>query len=183
MIKQTIQPRYNLSLGSNMRRRWNSSSSKANKSQQENPSGKINERGGMWIYVGWTILGLVGVDIALQYKQELEDDERRQMLAEMQLEADNASINVANWDKTLPTIFTCKILHIDPGLDGTKMLTRGNNGRGGTPVGVNKTIKRGDIVEILEAGVGPSQRYHLCRMREQKSTVGWYPIEYLERLD
>ena len=210
-----------LALGADQSRRWLASSSKADKSKRSGSSRKINERGGIWIYIGWTILGLVGVDQALQYKQEQEDDDRRQMLAKMQLDADNASVNVADWDETLPTIFTCKILHVDPGLDGTKMLTRSKIHRGGTRSGINKNIKRGDIVEILEAGVGPryvfarnlnpfmislfwfffsifltrsfslfSQAYHLCRMVEQKSdsedtstVVGWYPIEYLERLD
>ena len=217
----TIMSRRYLVLGSHQSRRWLASSSKADKSVQPDSSQKINERGGIWIYIGWTILGLVAVDQALQYKQEEEDNERRQMLAKMQLDADNASINVADWDETLPTIFTCKILHVDPCLDGTKMLTRSKSHRGGTRSGINKNIKRGDIVEILEAGVGPryvfdrklnplmiclfwfcssifphssfflfSQAYHLCRMVEQKSdsddrsaVVGWYPIEYLERLD
>lgn len=115
------------------------------------------------------------------------------MLAEMQLDADNASFNVADWDESLPTMFTCKILHVDPGLDGTKMLTRSQNPseRDGTRSGLNKNIHRGDVVEILEAGVGPSQSYHLCRIRQQKSdssdtatvAVGWYPIDYLERLN
>ena len=183
-----ISQRY-LVLGSDQRRRW-MSSSKVDKSDQ-GPSRKINERGGIWIYIGWTILGLVGVDQALQYKQEQEDNGRRQMIAQMQLDADNASFNVADWDESLPTIFTCKILHIDQGLDGTKMLTRSKSDRGGTRSGINRNIKRGDVVEILEANVGPSQRYHLCRMRAQKSdsndtsatVVGWYPVEYLERLE
>mmetsp|Transcript_3268 Transcript_3268/g.7182 ORF Transcript_3268/g.7182 Transcript_3268/m.7182 type:complete len:242 (+) Transcript_3268:128-853(+) len=179
--------------GGNHKRRWLSSSPRADKSGQSDSTGKINERGGIWIYIGWTILGLVGVDQALQYKQEQVDNERRRMIAEMQLEADSASVNVADWDESLPTVFTCKILHVDPGLDGTKMLTRSKSktNNGGIRSGINRHIKRGDVVEVLKAGVGPNQAYHLCRMREQKSdsidssamVVGWYPIEYLERLD
>lgn len=141
--------------GSQGRRLLSSSSSKADKSKEVVSDAKINERGSIWIYIGWTILGLVGVDQALQYKQEQEDNERRQMLAQMQLDADNDSINVADWDETLPTLFTCKILHVDSGLDGTKMLTRSKKHRGGIRSGINGNIKRGDIVEILEAGVGP----------------------------
>lgn len=190
IYQNTVVSQHYLNVGSGQRQRWLSSSSKANKSEQANPPHKINERGGIWIYIGWTILGLVGVDQALQYKQEQEDIERRQMLSQMQVDADNASINVADWDETLPTIFTCKILHVDPGLDGTKMLTRSKSERSGTRSGINRNIQKEDIVEVLEAGVGPSQRYHLCRMREQKSdnndtsaVVGWYPIDYLQRLD
>ena len=73
----------------------------------------------------------------------------------MQLDADNASINAADWDENLPTLFICKILHVDSGLDGTKMLTRSKNQRGGIRNGINKNIKRGDLVEVIEAGVGP----------------------------
>lgn len=189
-----VSSQNSLALGRDQRRRLlSSSSSQADKTKKVDSTGKINERGGIWIYIGWTILGLVGLDQALQYKQEQEDNERRQMLAEMQLDADNASFNVADWDETLPTLFTSKILHVDPGLDGTKMLTRNKSQseRGGSRSGINLNIHKGDVVEILEAGVGPSQRYHLCRMRQQKSdssdaataVVGWYPIDYLERLE
>lgn len=142
-----------LSAGRNERRRLLSSN--AEKSKQGGSSPKLNERGGVWIYIGWTLLGLVVVDQTLQYKQEQEDNERRQILAQMQLDADNASINAADWDENLPTLFTCKILHVDSGLDGTKMLTRSKNHRGGIRSGINKNIKRGDLVEVIEAGVGP----------------------------
>jgi len=178
-----------------------SSSSQPDKSDKL----RVNERGGIWIYIGWTILGLVGIDQALQYKQAQEDEERRELLTIMQLDADNASVNVANFDETLPTLFTCKILYIDPGLDGTKMLTRIQRSRrerrdNSTRMngGVNKNIQENDIVEIVEAGVGPNQDYHVCRLRQrpQKKSdrnndadttgtaiIGWYPIKFLERVD
>jgi len=183
------------------RRRLLSSSSKTNKTEphanSDSNTAKINERGGIWIYLGWSLLGLVGVDQALQYKQEQDDNEKRTMLARMQIDADNASVNVADWDESLPKMFTCKILHVDPGLDGTKMLTRRQNSSHSntatTRNGINPDIQKGNLVEILEAGVGPSQGYHLCRLQQAKSgndndsaapaVVGWYPIDYLERVD
>ena len=156
----------------------------------EDSHNEPTKAGSIWIYVGWTILGFVGVDQGLQYKQAQDDNERRQILAKMQLDADNSSFNVADWDETLPTIFTCKILFVDPGLDGTKMLTRSKKAQSSTFSGINKNIKKGDVVEIIETRVGPDQRYHLCRMRGEKSdgqdssaiVVGWYPIQYLERI-
>ena len=141
--------------GKSEKRRLLSSSPNAQKPKQGVPSPKLNERGGIWIYIGWTLLGLVAVDQGLQYKQEQEDTERRRILAQMQLDADNASINAADWDENLPTLFICKILHVDSGLDGTKMLTRRKSQRGGIRNGINKNIKRGDLVEVIEAGVGP----------------------------
>ena len=152
---RTVMSRRYLVLGCNRRQRVLSSSSKADKSKQAVSSPKINERGSIWIYIGWTLLGLVGVDQVLQYKHEQDDNERRRMLAQMQLDADNATFNVADWDETLPTLFKCKILHVDSGLDGTKMLTRSKSHRGGIRNGINKNIKRGDMVEVIEAGVGP----------------------------
>jgi hypothetical protein len=156
---------------------------------------------------------LVAVDQALQYKHEQDDQDRHRLLAEMQYEADNASMNVADWDETLPTLFTCTIVHIEPGLDGTKMLTRkqikrkqngSSNTTGSSSGGINRNIQTNDIVEILEANVGPNRAYHLCRWREagQKKqqqqkmnedaseattsvydAVGWYPIQYLKQID
>lgn len=122
--------------------------------------------------MGWVLLGLVAVDQFLQYRQEQEALEHRQMLYAMQEEANE--INQANWDPSLPVLFSCKIVHTEPSLDGTKMLRH---------IGV------GDVVEILEAGTGPNQAYHLCRKPLSSQSVGrpgsigWYPIEYLEKLD
>ena len=187
------------------------SSSSSSSSKPTNK--RLNEKGGVFIYLGWTILGLVAVDQALQYKHEQDDQDRHRLLAEMQYEADNASMNVADWDETLPTLFTCTIVHIEPGLDGTKMLTRkqikrkqnsNSNTTGSSGGGINRNIQTNDIVEILEANVGPNRAYHLCRWREvgQKKqqqqkmnedaseattsvydAVGWYPIQYLKQID
>jgi hypothetical protein len=170
-----------------------SSSSQSDKTDQLlGRTGTGDRSGALWIYLGWSILGLVGIDQALQYKQEQEDCERQRLLSDMQIDADKAIINVANWDETLPTLFTCKILHVDPSLDGTKMLTR-TRVRGSSG-GINRNIQMNDVVEILEAGIGPNQDYHLCRLRQQKKSdknsetgtasaaIGWYPIKFLEKI-
>ena len=170
-----------------------SSSSQSNKTDKlVGRTGTGDRSGSLWIYLGWSMLGIVGIEICLQYKQEQEDYERRRLLSDMQIEADKAIINVANWDETLPTLFTCKILHVDASLDGTKMLTR-KRGRGSSG-GINRNIEMNDVVEILEAGIGPNEAYHLCRLRQQKKSdknsetgtasaaIGWYPIQFLEKI-
>jgi hypothetical protein len=125
-------------------------------------------RGGILIGLGWALLGLVTVDQLLQYKQEREAEERRRLLYLMQEEANEE--NEAEWDSSLPILFECKIVHTEAMLDGTKML---------------RNIGVGDVVEVLEAGIGPNKAYHLCRnpSSDRPGSTGWYPIEFMERID
>ncbi len=48
-------------------------------------------------------------------------------------------------------------------------------------------IKVGDVVQVLEEGVGPNQDYNLCRFPADKphamDTIGWYPIRWLQKLE
>lgn len=127
-----------------------------------------HRRGGILIGLGWALLGLVAIDQLLQYRQEQEAKEHRRMLYLMQEEANEE--NQAQWDTNLPTLFKCRIAHIEPSLDGTKMLRN---------VGV------GDVVEILEEDIGPNEAYHLCRnpSSDRPGSIGWYPIQYLERME
>ena len=92
-----------------------------------------------------------------------------QMLKIMQWEANE--MNQPDWDTNLPTIFECKILRVESSLDGPKML---------------RNIRVGDVVEVMEEGVGPHHAYHLCRLPvsgRRKESIGWYPIEYLENVN
>jgi len=141
--------------------RLHSSNTSANESGPQ-------RRGGLLIGLGWALLGLVTIDQILQYRQEQEADEHRRMLYAMQKEANVE--NQPNWDKTLPSLFKCRIAHKEPSLDGTKML---------------RNIGIGDVVEVLEADIGPNQAYHLCRnpSSDRPGSTGWYPIQYLERID
>jgi len=128
-------------------------------------------RGNVFIGVGWALLGLVAVDQILQYKQEYEAREHRQILYQMQAEANDE--NEVQWDVTLPTLYTCKVSRTEISLDGTKML---------------RNVRLGDVVEILETKIGPNQAYHLCRnpaatSKNRPGSIGWYPLKYLERID
>ena len=125
-------------------------------------------RGNLLIGLGWALLGLVAVDQALQYKQEQEAHEHRRMLYQMQAAANEE--NEAQWDATLPSLYKCKVSRTEVSLDGTKML---------------RNVGLGDVVEVLEAGIGPNQAYHLCRnpASDRPGSVGWYPAKYLERID
>jgi len=124
--------------------------------------------GNLLIGLGWTLLGLVAVDQALQYKQEQEASEHRRMLYRMQADANEE--NEVEWDVSLPVLYKCRVSRTEVSLDGTKML---------------RNVGLGDVVEVLEAGIGPNEAYHLCRnpASDRPGSVGWYPVKYLERID
>jgi hypothetical protein len=173
-------------------RSFSSSEHKSNNNDNDDNSNTDDDNrqrrsGNIFIGIGWILLGLVAIDQLLQYKQEQELQERHLLLDEMQREADDA--NVPTFDASLPTLYRCKLLHVEPTLDGTKMLTR--NGK-------SRILKVGDVVEILQDNVGPNRAYHLCRLlptdnnnnnnNNNKSItaepfVGWYPVNFLERVD
>jgi hypothetical protein len=50
-------------------------------------------------------------------------------------------------------------------------------------------IQVGDVVEVLEEGVGPNNEYNLCRFPAPQDqphaldTVGWFPIRWLQKLE
>jgi hypothetical protein len=134
-----------------------------------------------WIRLGWTLLGLVVLDQALQIKQEWEDEGKRQVLKQIQKEADDT--HPADFNESLPTLFKCRLVHIEPSLDGTKMLTRKQKQTTGST-----SLQPGDIVDVIEANVGPNQAYHVCRVKSRDSNatsvlVGWYPVMFLERVE
>lgn len=146
-------------------------SSSKNGSESNNDNGHSEEapRGNFWIRLGWAILALAAIDQALQYKQEMEAKEHRRMLYQMQEEANHE--NEVQWEvEGKPVLFSCKIMHTEISLDGTKML---------------RNIAVGDEVEVLEADIGPNKAYHLCRNpnSDRPGSIGWYPIEFMKRSD
>ena len=50
-------------------------------------------------------------------------------------------------------------------------------------------IQVGDVVEVLEEGVGPNKEYNLCRFPapidqpHALDSVGWFPIRWLQKLE
>ena len=111
------------------------------------------------------------------------EDLRQQFLAEQQHR--NEDDNNDNYDydyllsllETKPTIFHC-VIRKSAGL--THCLSG---------------VQLGDVVEVLEEGVGPERAYNLCRLpaRAQDEgqsstslstdTYGWFPIRWLQKLD
>ena len=72
-----------------------------------------------------------------------------------------------------PTLFQCRVRKVHDLFDGPKSL---------------KGVAVGDIVDIIEEGIGPGNAYNLCRHTPAEegavstSSVGWFPMTCLEKL-
>jgi hypothetical protein len=45
-------------------------------------------------------------------------------------------------------------------------------------------VKEGDILDVLEEGVGPDKFYNLCRQNDENGkpvAIGWYPSVYTSK--
>ena len=101
----------------------------------------------------------------LQQRQLKERDEVMQQLKkEVDMDAKQSSSEQSS-NKTI--LFQCTVKRIPLKFDGHKCLT-----------GVNV----GDVVDVLEEGVGPGGMYNLCSVngKEGENNVGWYPCSCLE---
>eukprot|EP00934_Nitzschia_sp_Nitz4_P005917 Nitzschia sp. Nitz4//scaffold92_size79448//57089//57607//NITZ4_005397-RA/size79448-processed-gene-0.59-mRNA-1//1//CDS//3329560204//5907//frame0 len=123
------------------------------------------------IGIGWTLLGLTAIDQALQYKQDLEEQEQRKQVFEyLKQEEDKAQGNSNTSSPfaksaNLPTLFSCRVTRTEASLDGNMILPN---------------VQVGDVVQVVETPVGPDKTYHLCRTSEGQ--MGWYPIRYLQQV-
>lgn len=130
------------------------------------------QSGSILLVVGWTGLAVWVLDQYLQYQQRLDaaeaveamaDDAKRQKLALRQ-----------KWHNQ-PALFHCTIRRAHKNMGGSYGL---------------KNVRVGDVVEVLEEGVGPDRHYNLCRIHKNNSDndgateqIGWFPISYMEKLE
>jgi hypothetical protein len=140
--------------------------------QQQDP-----RAGSRWLILGWGLLGLIVVDQLLQYYQE---QERQRILNELQKEADERNPVPSAWSETsanaMATKYQCKVITVHKTLDGTHVL---------------RDVMIGEVVDVLQEGVGPNADYHLCRRSSRNPnkassdsgfSIGWYPVKFLEKL-
>lgn len=137
------------------------------------------------ILIGSTLLLMLAADHFLQNMQRYE---RADVLTRLQkeVEADKRSTVVDGFSATMdfhsakdaPFMFRCVVRRIPELFDGTKSLTN---------------VKVGDIVDVVEEGVGPGGAYNLCRLCQTSDTetgcangdemsIGWFPTICLEKI-
>ena len=157
-------------------RRWHNQSKRLfSASSSQNNSEDNSHR---WFQAGAFLLGLVVLEQGwYSYQDYTKRSQFQSTLSELQHHANTYSqAKVESHQEaaaTLPTLFTCRVVQTDPSLSGTLML---------------QSVTRGDLVEVVTAEVGPDQAYHLCRYSNDNSDdnqtkVGWYPREFLKRVE
>lgn len=153
------------------------SSKNNNTSSFMNRLHSLKSNGTPEILLGSTILLIASIDYTLQQRdttnksQMMEELQAQVSFDAKQLEMDNKKL----YKKEKPTImFTCLVKRVPPNFDGHKCL-----------VGVEV----GDILNVIEEGVGPGGQYNLCfvknddrdsRSDEMDVNVGWFPCSCLE---
>ena len=131
------------------------------------------------ITIGLLILSVVGIDYALQTRT---DNQRDDMYRELEREVRKDEEKTRNEDRRMVNNgtatkykFQCIIRKVPQTFDGHKCL---------------KDVKEGDIVGVIEEGVGPGGQYNLCSIERSTAkegstkdvSIGWFPCSCLEKI-
>ncbi|KAL7534696.1 hypothetical protein ACHAXR_009516 [Thalassiosira sp. AJA248-18] len=132
------------------------------------------------IIFGSIILALVGIDYVLQIRN---DDQREDMYRQLEREVRGDEATTIKEDRKMvnegvatKSIFKCIIRKVPENFDGHKSL---------------KNVKVGDVVGVIEEGVGPDGQYNLCSIErgiaknddEKRISIGWFPCSCLEKIE
>ncbi|KAL7487358.1 hypothetical protein ACHAW6_012956 [Cyclotella cf. meneghiniana] len=147
---------------------------------------ELRSNGTPEIVLGCTILLLVGIDYALQVRN---DYDRKFMLRQLEREVETDArearrdIRERIQDGTgIKCLFKCSVRRVPQFFDGHRCLTN---------------IKVGDVLNVLEEGVGPGSQYNLCSIDRSQSrgkvgdegdgkgvvSIGWFPCSCLEPIN
>jgi hypothetical protein len=130
------------------------------------------------IVFGVIILSLAGIDYMLRVQ---DDKPRKEMYRQLELEVQRDEMTSRNEEKRMiaedmvntSLKFKCIVRRVPEQFDGHKCL---------------QNIKVGDVVGVLEEGIGPGGQYNLCSIernaadKEPKFSIGWFPCSCLEKL-
>mmetsp|Transcript_35394 Transcript_35394/g.60123 ORF Transcript_35394/g.60123 Transcript_35394/m.60123 type:complete len:229 (-) Transcript_35394:293-979(-) len=148
--------------------------------------GDWKRNGSPEIAFGSIILALVGIDYVLQLRN---DQQREDMYRELErgVRRDEATTRkedrkILNEGLAAKYKFKCIIRKVPQSFDGHKCL---------------KNVKVGDIVNVIEEGVGPGGQYNMCSIERgkakiegqryseeaQRFSIGWFPCSCLEKIE
>lgn len=136
------------------------------------------DNGNILLFLGWSGLAVMALDRYLLYQMQIEIDSN-EMLETVTKESQRERETLLKTWKDAPTLFNCMVLREYKNMGGS-------HGLAGLQVG--------DVVQVLQEGVGPDQLYHLCRIdgsgrpidntiTEPPLQIGWYPIAFMKRLE
>lgn len=146
--------------------------------------GEYRRNGVPEIIFGSLIIALIGVDYILQTRN---DQQRETMYKQLEraVRRDEATSRMEDrrmLDEAAATTskFKCVIRKVPLNFDGHKCL---------------KNVKVGDVVSVIEEGVGPGGQYNLCSIermstklgvssseRDPRTSIGWFPCSCLEKV-
>lgn len=135
-----------------------------NKNKPQSP--KWKDPGTLSIWLGWSILALIGIDQGLQYQQSKA---RKAFLRDVQAYQDPPDdADHFEW-MTKETLYKRRIQRVPEIMDGYKTL---------------HNVKVGDVVEVVQDKAGPDDVYSVCRMEGENGeiSVGWFPTVDLEEV-
>ena len=151
---------------------------------------ELRRNGKPEIIFGTIILTLAGIDYILQRRSDKEKDDMYQQL-EREVKIDEESTRKEERLMLLDgaahnSKFQCIIRKVPQNFDGHKCL---------------KNVRVGDVVGIIEEGVGPGGQYNLCSIErtttakseskdsannndsEAKLSIGWFPCSCLQKIE
>jgi len=131
--------------------------------------------------VGSIILVLVGIDYILQARNDQQREDVYKQLGR-EVRRDEATTRreekILNEGVAANPKFKCIVRKVPQNFDGHKCLTN---------------LKIGDIVNVIEEGVGPGGQYNLCSIvRTAKNggsdssgnvSIGWFPCSCLQKIE
>ena len=142
--------------------------------------GELRRNGVPEIVFGSIILALAGIDYVIRVRN---DKPREDIYRQLEREVRRDEATTRKEDKRLleegianTLKFHCTIRRVPQIFDGHKCL---------------QNVKVGDVVGVLEEGVGPGGQYNLCMIERVKElsyddprfSIGWFPCSCLEKLE
>ena len=154
--------------------------------------GALRRNGTPEIAIGSIMLVVIGMEYFLQRQ---DDNERENVYHQLEREVRRDEITSHNENKMLlnggvatKTKFQCLIRKVPQNFDGHKCL---------------KNVKVGDIVGVIQEGVGPGGQYNLCSIERidakhatnkkedsgddesngKRVSIGWFPCSCLQKVE
>ncbi|KAL7452814.1 hypothetical protein ACHAWC_004538 [Mediolabrus comicus] len=144
---------------------------------------ELRRNGTPEIVFGGLVLTVVGIDY---YLQQRTDQQKNEMIRQFEQEVKQDEAISRKEEKELikqggadmTTKFQCTVRRVPKQFDGHKCLTN---------------LKVGDVVNVLQEGVGPDNKYNLCSIDrsqhspkaaedEKRISIGWFPCNCLEKV-
>lgn len=143
---------------------------------------ELRRNGTPEIIFGGLVLTVVGIDY---YLQQRTDQQKNEMIRQFEQEVKQDEAISRKEEKELikqggadmTTKFQCTVRRVPKQFDGHKCLTN---------------LKVGDVVNVLQEGVGPDNKYNLCSIDrshppkaaedEKRISIGWFPCNCLEKV-